>query len=312
MGIKNLSLNSGLKKNKKWNIIKTTGAAFVLASMLATPVYAYVPQSEFIGEAEYCNTHNVNRSTTKEVEAQTIENLFNNWTERTVTISEIEKAITLSNTLNNYYPGPTELSNTDVDEIVSVDINGLYKEYTRAVKRNREAKFCQNHIGDLAAIDAFTLFSCRTVTNELKTSIANRIASIVASEGYKVTVWPSVEINATEAYVIIGTNCGYIRYNLQGPIIDEAKNIVSYLESQYTTAINNARGTSTLHDNAFVVNGVDPRYNTTVYLTFGDSDRKDTLTNGISIVNKLNTFEALEFSRTGNTISITEPPKLTK
>ncbi len=312
MGIKNISLSSGLKKNKKWNIIKTTGVAFVLASMLATPAYAHVPQNDFIGEEEYCDTYNVNRRVTKEAEAQTIENLFNNCTERIVTISEIEKAITLSNALNTYYPGPTELSNTDVDEIVSVDINALYNEYTRAVKRNREAKFCQNHIGDLAAIDAFTLFSCRTVTNELKSAITNRIASIVASEGYKITAWPAVEINATEAYVIIGTNYGYIRYNLQGPIIDEAKNVISYLEAQYTTAINNARGTSTLHDNAFVVNGVNPYYNTTVYLTFGDSDRKDTLTNGISIIDKLNTFEALEFSRTGNTISITEPPKLTK
>lgn len=311
MGIKNFALNSGLKKNKKWNIIKTTGAALIIAGMLAEPVYAYVPQSDFIGEEEYCDTYKVNRTETKKTEAQTIENLFNNCTDRTITMKEVEKAITLSDVLNTYYPGPTELSNTDVDEIVNIDINDLYRQYTRAVRRGKEANFCAAHIGELASIDAFTLFACRTVTNELKTSIANRIASIVASEGYTITTSPTVEINENEAYVVIGTSRGYIIYNLQGKVIDEAKTIVTYLESQYRTAINNANGTSTLADNAFRVNGVNPRYNTTVYLTFGDSDRKDMLTNGIGLISKVKTPEALEFSRTGTgTITITEPPKL--
>ncbi|MDE5888821.1 MAG: hypothetical protein K2H20_02250, partial [Bacilli bacterium] len=294
---------TGTKNHKKRPVIKTTGLALVIASMISTPAYAYVEQDDFIGEAEYCDTQYINRDETKLIEAQTIENLFNNCTERTITLDEIKKAITLSDVLNTYYPGPTELSNTDVDEIVSVDINGLYKDYTRALKRNNEAKFCQNHIGDLAAIDAFTLFSCRTVTNELKSSIATRISSIVTSEGYQVTVWPSVEINANEAYVIIGTNNGYFRYNLEGPVIDEVKSVIAYLESQYTSAINIAKGTSNTYENAFVVNGVNPKTNTTVYLTFGDSDRKDTIVNGISLINKVRTFEALEFTKSSsNTI----------
>lgn len=313
MEIKNLNLGGGLKKNKKWNIVKTTGAALVLASLITTPAYAYVPQNDFIGEAEYSDIYNQDRIETKQIETQTIENLFNNNTERTITISEVRKAIALSDALNTYYPGPTELSNTNVDEIVNININELFNDYTRETKGNYEYRFCQEHIGDLAAIDAFTLFSCRTVTNELKASIANRIASIVASEGYTITVWPTVEINANEAYVVVGIPNGYIFYNLSGKVIEEAKSMVSTLEAQYRTAINNANGTSELADNAFRVNGVDPRYNETVYLTFGDSDRKEILTKTIDIIDKIKKHEALEFVRTdSSTITISEPPKLTK
>ena len=71
MEIKNLNLGEGLKKNKKWNIVKTTGAALVLASLITTPAYAYVPQNDFIGEAEYSDIYNQDRIETKQIETQT-------------------------------------------------------------------------------------------------------------------------------------------------------------------------------------------------------------------------------------------------
>ncbi len=309
MKIKNLSLEQGLKKNKKWNVIRSTGAALIIAGMLSTPVYACVPQENIKGDLEY----NVDRSAIKLSEANTLDNLFNNCTERQISLEEIKKAIILSDALNEYYPGPTELSNTDLDEIVGLDINELYREYNRALKRGRENNFCKEHIKELAAIDAFTLFSCRTVSNNLKNTIENRLAEIISSEGIIITVWPNVTINEFETFAIVGTNRGYIRYNLEGPVIDRVRNAYLFLNSQYNTAISNINGTSPYFDNAFVYNGVNSKTGMSVYLSFGDSERKDNLSEAMTLSDIISNPESIEISKVGaTTINFSEPPKLTK
>ncbi len=284
MGIKEL-------KEKASKSTLLTGAAkiattttLIAALIVGAPTVAHadVPASNIVGDAETWE----DRSDIKVQDGVDIRDYFegyNRYGESYVTEDEVRKAIELSNALNAYYLDPLYYTNTTKDEVLSLDIDSLYANYTNAVNNNYSNSFCNNNLTNKPAIDAYTLFACGTLSRNLKTSLASNIYSIISSEyGYNVS-YPTIIVNSNEVYAIFTINGTVQKVNLYGDLVDSIKNSCVALDTRYNTGLNNLSGYSSNYENSFAYNGVDRYTDESVWLSFPDDERKANLTDALNL-----------------------------
>jgi hypothetical protein len=165
--IAQIDYKTGAKKAAKIVTIVTALA------VLPTVATAAVPAENIIGDAQVAE----DRSVIKTTDARDITKEFygfNKYGNQTITMDEVRKAIELSDILNGYFFDPVLYTNTTKEEVLSLDIDKLYEEYiiARYNDQDRTAEFCQRHLEDKPAIDAYVTFVCGTVSNNIQASVA--------------------------------------------------------------------------------------------------------------------------------------------
>lgn len=297
MGIKEY-FKSASKKNILTGAAKVASTTTLIAALLvAAPstAYASVPAENIIGDAQY----SYDRSGIKAQDAQDIMNYFGG-TDRygnpNVTNDEIRKAIELSDILNTYYFSPLYYTNTTKNEVIGLDIDDIYSDYQNASNRGGKSyeRFCNESLESKPAIDAYTLFACGTVSQNIKNQIAARIFSIVSSEYGNVTAYPTVYVNADEVYVLIGINGQLQKIALYGDLVESIKASCQSLDYRYSTGINNIGGYSSNYESSFAYNGIDSVSLDSAWLSLGDDYRKNDLRTALDLSDQLSVAESYE------------------
>lgn len=288
--MKKLSLET-LKTGAKKAAV-TTSLVLVLASALVPTAHAEVLADNIIGDFEVAE----DRGEIKSNEMLSIMDKFYGCDKQGnafVVTDDVRKAIELSDILNSYFYDPVAFTNTTANEIVSLDVNQLYAEYTAAKDSKVEQNvldFCANNLPNKPAIDAFVTFGAGNVAADLKACVANKVFDQLLSNGANVTFGPIVIANNEEFYCLVEVNGTLKKIYLQGETCDNIRNICVYLENTYNLAINNIAG-SEEHDLSFMYNGIDIATGESAWLALPDDDKKDLIRAGLNLVTELNVAE---------------------
>lgn len=268
-----------LKTNAKRAILATSLVASLLVSA-PTVAYASVPAENVIGDLQTTE----DRTQIKKDDKTNIENRFNTGT---MSLSEVEQAIELSNLLNGYYFDVLNYTNTNVSELTSIDIVNLYYNYCIARDTDNIPSFCLNNLYNKPACDGFITLSSRSVANEIRSSIASRVINNYVEKGYNVSSTYKVVATDTELYCVVKVNGTLRKVVITGPNTEDIINTLAYLDNLYRTAVNNIGGKSTSNDGTFMYNGIDKYTGSSVYLSLPDSDKKDTILHGVTMAREL-------------------------
>lgn len=307
MGIKKFKENaskSNLLTGAKKVAVATTLVAAMMVSMPSV-AHADVPAAYIVGDAELSE----DRTYIKKQDGIDIRNYFEGYDiygYSNVSEDEIRKAIELSNVLNAYYLSPLYYTNTTKNEILSLDVDGIYNEYITAPNDNGYQAFCDNNLVNKPAIDAYTLFACGTVSRNIKNTIANEIYSIIYNEHpYSEITYPTIIVNDSEAYAVFTVDGTVQKVTLLGDIIDTIKTICPALDNRYNMALNNLSGLSNDYEDSFAYNGVDRYTKESVWLSFPDDSRKTDLTTALDLSTKIYNSDNCEISIEAPTSSLT-------
>ena len=292
MKIKNINLYLENFKPKAKKIVRAVPAIAMAASMILTPMTAYaaVPNNEILGDAQVAE----DRSYIKAQDGIEIADYFDgydNYGCAIVTLEDIEKAIQMSDILNATMGDELDDINTTRNEVLGLDIYGLYNEY-----QHNSNRFARRHQDDRSAIDAYLTFSTHTVTTHVKDQLANIIASLIKVQGQNLTVYPYVTINSNEVSCVVGINGVTKKIVLHGDKIDELRNQCNSLEYHYNMALCSINGSSPYYEDTFAYNGVRSTTGESVWLSMGNQGLKDELRTAIASARELDTREALEFT----------------
>jgi hypothetical protein len=213
-------------------------------------------------------------------------------------MDEVRKAIELSDILNGYFFDPVLYTNTTKEEVLSLDIDKLYEEYiiARYNDQDRTAEFCQRHLEDKPAIDAYVTFVCGTVSNNIQASVADSVNAVITTEGFNMTANPKVIIENNTLYVILEVEGQTQLVELTGEYAADIVNICSALNYHYYTAINNLGGRSNEYENTFAYNGINSETGESVWLSFPDETKQTNLETGIAIYEQLMDSENFEIT----------------
>ncbi len=261
----------------------------------ATEVEAYVNPATI--KIDQQNDDTIARKLT---EANIVEDSFTSSIYNEIDIDTVSHAIELSDVLNSYYPSPNEYSNTTVKEIINVDINDIYNEYESIDHTNDSAvaSFCQGHLGDLAAIDGFTVCSQRAVSSEIIRALTDKIDDNFSIKGHpdltkepEVVIDPIAMDNGEQPFIIYNYETQLIKVMLSGTGMREIAD--AYIETnneyQYLKAFLN--GSADEFSASFAEQGVDANREWTVFLSSGNDNRKEMLKEGIEVINKIKNGE---------------------
>lgn len=277
-------------------VAATTTLVVALVASISTTAYAEVPSVNIIGDLQYTE----DRTEVKRDDYRDIQRNFygyDRYGNPTITTDEVRKSIELSNLLNGFYFDPVEYTNTRKSEVLNLNIDKLYENYLIAFSTNNDQDkyyYCLNNLTNKPAIDANITFSCGTIANYIKTSLGNRINSVIASEGYKITADPQVVISDTSIYVLVEVKGQLQKIELEGDICTEIINLYQTLNSTYTTALNNIGGYSNQYENSFAYNGIDIVSKESAWLSLPDEVKKENLLAGVELYETLETPEKLE------------------
>ena len=292
------------KENRKLNLKKGIASIALATSLIFTGVptvaSAAVNPENIVKDEHYIEDRNDIRYN----EMQTINEFFT----IDVKVETIEKAIVLSDVINSYYPGPNMYSNTTCEEVLTIDIDAIYEEYLLAEENGTVELFAAKHLMDMAAIDAYTTLGCRVVNNEIDKVITESVGSIYHDLG--ISCIPKTYIGNNGIFVLLQTETGYIKVNLEGEYIDNLSRISNVLERKYRNAIYDIGGLTTKQErvidanrtfpdfNAFSYNGVDTVTGKSAWLSAGDDDRKDMMQFAIATTKEIATGENIELQFT--------------
>lgn len=268
------------------------GITLVVSLMVAgtTMAHAAVPAENIIGDAQL----NEDRTRIKVDDSQDILLEFygyNKYGRPTVSMTDIRKAIELSDVLNGYYFDAVEYTNTTKEEVLSLDIEKIYEEYLIAKygKEDKTAEFCSAHLEDKPAIDAYITFACGTVANNIQNTLAEKLNTIIAEEGQEMTLAPRTIVNNGSLYVIVEVNGQTQLIELTGLAAADMATMISNLDNHAKIALNNIAGTSSEYENTFAYNGVNKYTNESVWLSFPDDTKQERIEEGIQA------YEGLEY-----------------
>lgn len=262
----------------------------VIASTMVLPMTAHAAVEPYaiVADQQY---HGIsNRQSIRNNDVKTIDNKFAN----NVTLNDVSAAIELSDAINSQVCFDLRYSNTNLNEVKNLQPTSLLSGLERARWNGTEWNYCNNLRDELAAIDAYTMFGCKTVSQEMKDAIGERVATIMRSYGMSVTK-TEVVIEWNEAYVLVSNYSSVVKVNLYGTYLDDIRGKIIVLEDKYERVTADMKGTGCATENSFAYNGVDYRTGQSVWLSLGDDDRKARLREGIDAVSQLKTCDGITF-----------------
>ena len=262
----------------------------VLATSLVQPMTAYAAVEPYaiVGDQQY--ESNCDRQEIRDNDVSTIDDMFTNY----VTLDDVSAAMEVSDAVNMQVDFDLNYANTNLNEVQNLQPTSLLRGLEKARRRGNEWYYCNDLHDELAAIDAYTMFGCKTVSQEMKNAIGNKVASIMSSYGMDVTR-TEVVINWNEAYVLVSNRSSVVKVNLYGDYLDEVRSKVVALDDKYTRVTADMRGTDCSYENSFAYNGVDYRDGQSVWLSLGDDERKAMLRDGIQCVDQINSEECFTY-----------------
>ncbi len=310
-GLKEKTANNGFITGAK-KVLLTTSivSALVLAS---TPVaHAAVEANNILGDAQVAQ----DRTAIKLTDARDISLEFygfDKYGNQTITMDEIRKAIELSDILNGYFFDAVAYTNTTKQEVLDLDVDKLYEEYiiARYNKVDKTAQFCEEHLEDKPAIDAYITFACKTVANNIKNEIASILQSDYKANRYYITQDAKTLVANNSLYVVIEVDGQTQIVELIGEAAADVVTLVSGLENHANTALLNLAGLSSEYENTFAYNGVEANTNESVWLSFPDEGKQEKIEAGIGLYEDLSTGHTYEIFTNAYTIdrSLTEEEK---
>lgn len=281
------------EKNIKTGAKKAT-AILSLAAVLATNptiVKASVPAENIIGDAEY----DQDRTEIKENDYKEINNYFKS--SKNVSLEDVEKAIELSDAYNSYFFDLVDFTNTTKEEVLSLDIDSLYDEYTDSILNDETEEYCQDNLTIKPAVDAYITFSCGSVSRQIKLNVASKVQNILSDiYGSEAISLKSITINEENAYVIAEINNIVTVIELDGATLAEIKEIITPLDNTYNISLKNIGGYSEKYEDTFAYNGVDKVSKESAWLSFPDESKKENLQKGIELAKNISLAEELSFS----------------
>jgi hypothetical protein len=230
-----------------------------------------------------------------------------------VSLENISAAIELSDAVNCQVGWNVHNANTNLSEVRNLRPSSLLSGLERARLYGTEWNYCNNLRDELAAIDAYTMFGCKTVSEEMKEAIGNKVASIIRGYGMSVTK-TKVVIEWNEAYVLVSNSSSVVKVNLHGNYLDEIKCKIVALDDKYDRVTADMKGTACQTEPSFAYNGVNRNNGTSVWLSLGDDQRKAMLREGIAAVNQIKCGDSIAFDccdyYSGNILSYSEKQEL--
>ncbi len=282
MQVKNNNFKTGAKK-----AAAVVSMVLVLSSILTPVAYADVKAGDILGDYEI----NQDRNLIKINDMTAIINLFEGIDEKGnpfVSISDVKKAVTLSDVLNSYYFDILLYTNTKPSELLSLDINRLYESYELANGNRRNLdNYCARNLVNKPAVDAFLTLGCKRVSDTLKNGVAYQLCQKLISNGERITYGPVVVLNNNDFAVFVEVNGRLRKYSLTGETCDNIKEVCLSLDKTYNLAINNIAGYSMEHDDSFMYNGVEVRTGESAWLSIPDDEKKETLKTAINLYENL-------------------------
>ena len=280
MGKNIVSNEEALKSGKRFSLKKVAATGLVLSMLFAAPqvALANVPNDSITGDIYG------DRTPVRQEEARGLDAFFSG---QRMPVSVIEHAIELSDVINGYNPGPNEFSNTSYNEIVGLNLEGIYGEYQAAQTAGSVTQFCQNNMPNEAAIDAYTTLGCKTITDAIYAKIAEVAQSQLQVGGRQLTETPTVGIDGNRIYVVLNYGGKLVKFDVTGSSIEEIISITGALMNHYYTAINNVAGLSPNYENCFAYQGAYPGGTDSAYFSAGDDDRKDEEKRGLQLLHSL-------------------------
>lgn len=262
-------------------VIGTT-MLFPMTANAAVEPYAIVADQQYRGGA--------NRQSIRNNDVSTIDNMFTN----NVSLDKVSAAIELSDAINANVCFDVNYTNTNLSEVRNLQPTSLLSGLERARRNGTEWRYCNNLHDELAAIDAYTMFGCKTVSEDMKEAIGEKVATIMRSYGMSVTK-TKVVIDWNEAYVLVSNSSSVVKVNLYGTFLDQVKGQILCLEDKYNTVTADMKGTGWRSENSFAYNGVNRHTGQSVWLSLGDDQRKAMLREGIDAVNTIKYGDCIAF-----------------
>ena len=281
----------------------------VIATSLMAPLTANaaVDPCVIVSDQQYCGYSN--RSSIRSNDVKTIDNMFTN----NVTLDNVKAAIELSDAVNCSVGWNVQNANTNLSEVRNLRPSSLLSGLERARWNGTEWNYCNNLRDELAAIDAYTMFGCKTVSEEMKEAIGDKVASIMRSYGMSVTK-TKVVFEWNEAYVLVSNSSSVVKVNLYGNYLDEVKCKIVALEDKYNRVTADMKGTACQTEPSFAYNGVNRHTGQSVWLSLGDDQRKAMLREGIDAVAQIKCSDGITFDccdyYAGNKLSYAEKQAL--
>lgn len=283
-------------------VIATTMVLPMTAQAAVEP-YAIVADQQYHGIS--------NRRSIRSNDVSTIDNKFSNY----VTLADVSAAIELSDAICGQVCFDLNYANTNLKEVKNLQLTSLLSGLERARRYGTEWNYCNNLHDELAAIDAYTMFGCKTVSQEMKKAIGDKVASIMRAYGMSVTK-TEVVIEWNEAYVLVSNYSSVVKVNLYGSYLDSIRSDIVVLEDKYDRVLADMKGTGCATENSFSYNGVDYRTGQSVWLSLGDDQRKAMLRNGIDTVSQIKNGDCITYEcgdyYAGNKLSYQEKQELKK
>ena len=294
MKINNLKVDKKDTWEKSLSVVKKGIAAMMVGGAMlvsSTPVYAHVNSNDIVFEAD----HYADTAKIKKQEAKKIKKAFES---ENIWLPDVEKAIALSDILNTYSPAFNSYSNTNLQEILDLNISSLYddEEFIKNYGSNYDYNnFCNNNLTNMAAIDGYLTLSCYGVCESMTDTMAFRIEESLKSQGY----YPnSTKVYFTNkgAFAICSFGNYNIKANISGNILDELKEQYIYLHNKYQKAYNNISGKSEEYDTTFCTNGFIYNKKAQAYLCVAGDELKSVLSSSIDNIKGLNATASFDVS----------------
>ena len=267
---------------KAGRVLSILALATTMAFANPMTAAAYVDASDVIGEEQlvYESDYYGDRAEYKLIDAQDIDNFFRGYDrygDRYVYPEQIRKAIEMSNVLNAYNNYDSySYSNTTKVEVLGLDIDAMYRDFERDAKYGYR-HFCRQNIGNKPAIDAYLNFACGTISESIKTTIAENVYVDLLNQGYRNITMPRIERLNDKLYAVLLIDGYYNIVEIKTRHLPELKNVCDELDGRYSMCLGNIAGTSSDYPNSFAYNGVDRVTGESAWLSLGDDYLKNYL-----------------------------------
>ena len=287
------------KRNSFKKLIATGALVTSLAvSLFPTSALAHVEPNDILGDEQYVEMYNETRATVKANDCAALREHFKGYDEygcETTTLDDIVKAKELSDLLASYDDPDFQYTNCTPNEIMCLDINGMYADYIDSVNNGTLYDFMMRNLTNKPAIDAYLNFAGLAVSGRIKENLANMIYNCVANEGRNITKYPTIEIRNRQIYAVVEFDGNVEVIELTGETAKSLETICSYLDSRTNKILANISGESPEYPQGLCYNGISSLTDESAYLSLPDDQYKSIIVKSAKYGEYTKYFENIDY-----------------